>query len=255
MRQIKNRNLLIMNLVIDIGNTRVKGAVFRGDELVERFDSECVTRGWLQEIVVRYPDTCRAIVSSTRNDLSEVVALLSEVVGYVVGFQPGVTPVPIGNDYHTPLTLGADRLAAAVGGAKLYPMSDLLIVDFGTAITIDYVEGGSFRGGNISPGVTTRFRALADYTAKLPLCSPTDEVLDYGRTTYEAIEQGVMRGVEHEIRGYVEAFLKKNAKKSIIFTGGDAKYFAKQIKNTIFADCEPVFFGLNAILEYNAEKQ
>jgi type III pantothenate kinase len=244
-----------MNLIIDIGNTRVKGAVFRFRELVERFDCERVTSEWLEAILKRYPEISRAIVSSTRNDMADVVAMLDSRVGYVVGFEPGITPVPIANDYHTPLTLGADRLAAAVGAAMLYPESDLLIVDFGTAITIDFVEGGSFRGGNISPGVTTRFRALADYTAKLPLCSPTEAVLDYGRTTYEAIEQGVMRGVEHEIRGYVELFLKKNAKKSIIFTGGDAKYFAKQIKNAIFADCEPVFFGLNAILEYNAEKQ
>jgi type III pantothenate kinase len=101
--------------------------------------------------------------------------------------------------------------------------------------------------------VTTRFRALADYTACLPLCSATEEVLDYGATTREAIEQGVMRGVEHEIRGYVDAFLQKNDEKCIIFTGGDAKYFVKRIKNTIFADCEPVIFGLNRILNYNAE--
>jgi type III pantothenate kinase len=187
--------------------------------------------------------------------MADVVAMLDSRVGYVVGFEPGITPVPIANDYHTPLTLGADRLAAAVGASALYPDEDLMIVDFGTAITIDYVEGGEFRGGNISPGVTTRFRSLADYTACLPLCQPTDEVLEYGRTTIEAIQQGVMRGVEHEIQGYIDCFSKKNTKKSIILTGGEAKYFVKRIKNTIFADCEPVFFGLNAILEYNAEKQ
>jgi type III pantothenate kinase len=58
--------------------------------------------------------------------------------------------------------------------------------------------------------------------------------------------------VEHEISGYVEAFSKENEKKHIIFTGGDAKYFVKRIKNTIFADCEPVILGLTTILEYNA---
>ena len=49
-------------------------------------------------------------------------------------------------------------------------------------------------------------------------------------------------------------FSKENDKKCIIFTGGDAKYFVKRIKNTIFADCEPVIFGLNRILNYNAER-
>jgi type III pantothenate kinase len=163
------------------------------------------------------------------------------------------TPVPIGNDYLSPQTLGVDRLAAAVGVVKCMGYEDCLIIDFGTAITIDLVEGGVFRGGNISPGVTTRFRALADYTACLPLCAPTEEVLEYGRTTTEAIEQGVMRGVEQEIRGYVEQFLLKNHENCIIFTGGDAKYFVKRIKNAIFADCEPVIYGLATILDYDAE--
>jgi type III pantothenate kinase len=130
-----------------------------------------------------------------------------------------------------------------------------LIIDFGTAITIDYVEGGVFLGGNISPGMTTRFRALADYTAKLPLCQATEAQLSYGTTTREAIEQGVMQGITHEIEGYIEAFSEKKTKKCTIFTGGDAKYFVKRIKNTIFADCEPVLVGLNRILNYNAEKK
>ena len=165
------------------------------------------------------------------------------------------TPWAIIVAYATPATLGADRLAAAVGGVELFPDSDILIVDFGTAITIDYVEDGVFRGGNISPGVTTRFRALADYTAKLPLCAPTEEELPYGRTTIEAIEQGVMQGITHEIKGYIDSFLLKNEEKSIIFTGGEAKYFANRIKNAIFAKYDLVVCGLNRILEYNAKPE
>ena len=99
-----------------------------------------------------------------------------------------------------------------------------------------------------------RFRALHDYTKRLPKCEPTDENLELGRTTSQAIEQGVMQGITHEIEGYIEAFSKKKGEKCIIFTGGDAKYFVKRIKNTIFADCEPVVFGLNRILNYNAER-
>ena len=244
-----------MNLIIDIGNTRAKVALFSCGKLIESYIVEPLTREYIDELLTKYPLVSKAIVSSTRGNIDEVVSMLSGVVDYVVGFKPGITPIPIGNDYHTPLTLGADRLAAAVGGVALYPESDLLIIDLGTAITIDYVEEGSFKGGNISPGVTTRLRALADYTAKLPLCSPTYDVLEYGRTTREAIEQGVMRGVEQEIRGYCDDFSKKNGEKRIIFTGGDAKYFAKRIKNAIFADCEPVVFGLNTILNYNAENK
>ena len=243
-----------MNLIIDIGNSRAKVVVMDGDALINEYVAEGFSSSLFDEIMASYPTISRAIIASTRGDEEATKEIVAKRLNKVVIFKPATTPIPLENHYHTPETLGADRLAAAVGAQAMHPNCDIMIVDFGTAITIDFVEGGAFKGGNISPGVTTRFRALADYTARLPRCYATDEVLDYGRTTNEAIEQGVMRGVEHEIRGYTEAFLQKNGEKCIIFTGGDAKYFVKRIKNTIFADCEPVIFGLNRILNYNAER-
>ena len=242
-----------MNLIIDIGNSRAKVVVMDADMLKKEYVEESFDAALCAEIFADYPTIERAIIASTRGDEEVVKAIVEERIAKVIIFKPATTPIPLANHYHTPETLGADRLAAAVGAQALYPDSDIMIVDFGTAITIDFVEGGAFKGGNISPGVITRFRALADYTARLPRCYATDEALDYGRTTQEAIEQGVMRGVEHEIRGYAELYMQKNGRKCIIFTGGDAKYFVKRIKNTIFADCEPVIFGLNRILNYNAE--
>lgn len=243
-----------MNLIIDIGNSRAKVVVMDGDTLIKEYVAEEFNASLFAEIMGAYPTISRAIIASTRGDEERVKQIVAERIAKVVVFKPATTPIPLANHYHTPETLGADRLAAAVGAQAMYPDCDIMIVDFGTAITIDFVEGGAFKGGNISPGVTTRFRALTDYTARLPRCYATEEVLGYGRTTKEAIEQGVMRGVEYEILGYAEAFLQKNVKKEIIFTGGDAKYFVKRIKNTIFADCEPVVFGLNIILNYNAER-
>lgn len=242
-----------MNLIVDVGNSRVKAVVIEGSDCVAEYVAKDHSEEWLRGIVEAH-DVERAIVSSTRGNGAEVATLLRTMLPYVENFVPATMPIPLANHYHTPETLGADRLAAAVGVAAMYDGCDAMIVDFGTAITIDYVVDGAFLGGNISPGVTTRFRALADYTACLPLCSATEEVLDLGRTTREAIEQGVMRGVEYEIRGYIEAFWEKKEKKIVIFTGGDAKYFAMRIKNAIFADCEPVIYGLSRILEYNAER-
>ena len=241
-----------MYLIVDIGNSRAKIVVVEGANILYNTVAECVSVDIVEGLMAQYSGITHAIISTTRGDGESVKTLLSGYIGEVVLFTPATTPIPIANHYHTPNTLGADRLAAAVGAWAMYPDSDIMVVDFGTAITIDYVVGGAFVGGNISPGVSTRFRSLNDYTACLPLCEPTEVVLEYGRTTREAIEQGVMRGVEHEIRGYVEAFSKENGKKRIIFTGGDAKYFVKRIKNTIFADCEPVISGLTTILEYNA---
>ena len=244
-----------MYLIIDVGNSRAKVVVMENDEILYQTESETINDAILSDIVGRYGDIDSAIISTTRGNGNNLEALVGGYVERVLLFTPATTPIPIKNGYHTPQTLGADRLAAAVGAWAMSPDCDVMVVDFGTAITIDYVIGGEYRGGNISPGVTTRFRALADYTACLPLCKPTEQVLEYGRTTTEAIEQGVMRGVEHEIRGYVEAFSKENDKKRIIFTGGDAKYFVKRINNKIFADCEPLIFGLATILKYNAKSE
>ena len=241
-----------MNLIVDIGNTRAKIAVVDNREVVEQIVVEDVTSDIIADVTHRHTAIHQAIVASTRANAAQVAKMIEEYVERVVVFNPATTPIPIGNSYHTPETLGADRLAAAVGVAALYPERDAMIVDFGTAITIDYVTGGVFRGGNISPGVTTRFRSLADYTACLPFCSATDEVLEYGRTTKEAIEQGVMRGIKYETEGYISEFSAKYDKLCIIFTGGDAKYFVKRIKNAKFAKCDLVFCGLNRILEYNA---
>ena len=243
------------NLIIDIGNSRAKAAVMRDGRSVAEYVTTACSPSWIEELLALNEDVCQAIISSTGIATKAIYEFLVSRLDYVVDFSPATTPLPIGNDYLTPATLGADRIAAAVGAWRLYPDNDILIVDFGTAITVDYVVDGRFKGGNISLGMTTRFRALSDYTARLPLCSATEDVLAYGRTTCEAIEQGVMQGITHEIEGYISAFSQEKSKICTIFTGGDAKYFVKRIKNAIFADCEPVICGLNTILEYNAKRR
>ena len=229
-----------MNLVVDFGNTLVKLAVFDKGELVAQRCMERLHPSVLEELLSEWP-VRRAVVASTRGEGDDVASQ---------------TSVPIGNAYLTPETLGRDRLAAAVGATVLYPGENVLIVDFGTAVTIDLVTAdNTFRGGCISPGVTMRFRALHDYTAKLPLCAATGGEGLSGLTTEEAIELGVMNGIAFEIEGYVTRMREKIDGLRVIFTGGDAKFFVKRIKNTIFANCNLVFCGLNRILEHNASEE
>ena len=225
-----------MNLTIDIGNTLIKMAVFDGGEIVEKLLAEECDTKLLDGLLARWPAIDRAIIASTGGRTAPLARML------------------IRNGYDTPETLGADRLAAAVGAALVAEGRDALVVDFGTAITVDYVSGdGTYRGGAISPGMGMRFQALHRYTARLPLCRETAEERLYGTTTTSCIEQGVMNGIAFEIEGYIARFRRENADICIIFTGGAAKNFAKRIKNAIFADCELVFLGLNRILEFNAE--
>ena len=123
-------------------------------------------------------------------------------------------------------------------------------------MTLDVVSAeGVFLGGCISLGVAMRFRALHDYTAALPLCGAAEATGLVGRTTGEAIRFGVMNSLRFEIEGYIARIEAQFEDLCVIFTGGDAKFFAKRIKNTIFANCNLVFCGLNRILEYNASEE
>ncbi len=243
-----------MNLIIDRGNTATKIAVMDSNKILFRQRVENLSAEMVAALLDEYKSIDKAIVASSGADDESVCCLLRERVAYFLEFTPEVD-IPLKNGYKTPETLGADRLAAAVGAQVLYGAESMLIVDFGTAITFDLVSDGTFCGGNISLGVGARFRALHEYTSKLPLCEPTDEKLEFGRSTREAIEQGVMSGVERETEGYISEFSAKYDNLCIIFTGGDAKYFVNRIKNTIFADWDLTLYGLNRILEYNATKK
>ncbi len=241
-----------MNLIVDIGNSRVKCAVIDKETIIWSGVSDELSTAEIEALCCKF-EIHKSIVSSTRGDMQHVVRELRKHVGHSMLFDYD-TPIPIKNSYSTPETLGRDRLAAAVGASVLSNAANQLIIDLGTAITIDLVtETGGFEGGVISPGVEMRLRALNEFTASLPKCSPTKEVVDVARSTKEAIEQGVMRGVEYELRGHIAKMVEKFCEIDVIFAGGDAKYFDMQIKNAIFAPSELIFVGLNRILEYNAE--
>ena len=244
-----------MNLTIDIGNTLIKMAVFDGGEIVEKLLAEECDTKLLDGLLARWPAIDRAIIASTGGRTAPLARMLRVRAVKCLEFTPA-TPVPIGNAYLTPATLGRDRLAAAVGAATLYPGRNALIVDFGTAVTLDFVSAdGVFRGGCISPGMAMRFRALHEYTAALPLCDATDSAELLGRTTDEAVRLGVMNSLAFEIEGYIARMQGEIEDLCVIFTGGDTNFFAKRIKNTIFANCNLVFWGLNRILEYNASEE
>ena len=151
-------------------------------------------------------------------------------------------------------TLGKDRLAAAVGANYLQPGKDLLVIDAGTAITYELIDAsGSYLGGNISPGMTTRFRALNLFTEKLPLVVEQEYIPLVGTDTETAIQAGVVNGIVCEMDGYIEMLRLKYPNLLVFLTGGHSFYFERRLKNSIFADINLVLTGLNRILEYNVE--
>jgi type III pantothenate kinase len=156
--------------------------------------------------------------------------------------------MPLCNRYVTPATLGVDRLAAAVGAATLFPKRECLIIDCGTAITIDFLSAaGEFLGGNISPGLQMRFKALHTFTAALPMGRADRHTPLIGVSTQEAVEAGVVQGAVNELEGYLAQYTVYTP----VFTGGDAFYFAKRIKKPIFVIVNLNFIGLAKIVEHN----
>ena len=98
-----------------------------------------------------------------------------------------------------------------------------------------------------------RFRALNDYTNKLPLLNKIYSPSIIGKSTNEAIESGVLLGVINEVDGYIDTIKQQFKGLKTIITGGDAIFFDKNLKNTIFVDQNLVLTGLNRILNYNGK--
>jgi type III pantothenate kinase len=237
------------NLAIDIGNTLAKLAIFSGNELLHIETHETVNADIINKLVNRF-EVNRAIVSCVGELPSNFADFFSHKVEVL--FFTASTPVPIKNCYKTPNSLGVDRLAAAVAANSLYPESNVLSVDCGTAITFDLVTSkAEYLGGSITLGVSTRFKALNSFTAKLPLLSIQDNYPLIGTSTSESILSGVLNGVVNEIDGYIDAVKAKYFPINIVFTGGDSFFFDKKLKNSIFVHPNLVLIGLNRILNYN----
>lgn len=239
-----------MNLVIDIGNTLTKIAVFDADALVEVYTQPGQSPEEIKRVFSLYK--IEQIIVASVVELTPETKQVLQTFTVPVLFLQSDTPIPVENLYETPQTLGYDRIAAVVAANREYPGRDILVIDIGTAITYDFADSRNrYRGGNISPGMRMRFKALNHYTGKLPLVEKEGELPPLGKSTETAIRSGVMKGIEYEINGYITSLKHKYPELLVFLTGGDANSFAANIKNIIFADSFLVLKGLNRILNYN----
>ena len=250
LRKLKSKNL--MNLVIDIGNTRTKIALFKTGKIVKKsiFETEELVM-YVKDYLRAYPETSRAIIASVDILNKEDLKVLQETLPVMVLSHN--TSVPFINLYATPDTLGIDRIALISASINSYPNTNTLIIDAGTCITYDFVSNkNEYYGGAISPGLSMRFKALHEFTAKLPLLEPQMPVSITGNTTASSIQSGVIIGIINEISGVILEYEKKHEVLTVILTGGDAKFLSKQLKNSIFANSNFLLEGLNFILEFNS---
>ena len=243
------------NLVIDIGNTQTKLAIFDEQEIVFFEHFENISNAQIEEIVSGH-HIAKAIVSSVKNEAGNGIKLDDKIKIYRFNYQMATN---INNLYRTSATLGADRLAAVAAAVGLNPGKNNLVIDAGTCITYDFVDAGkNYYGGSISPGLNMRYKAMNNYTSALPLVSKDPNFSgSTGRDTVTAMQSGVQNGVKYEAEGFINSYMQQYASINIILTGGDGIFLDTLLKNSIFApyiknDPYLVLRGLNAIVqEYN----
>ena len=241
------------NLVIDIGNTNSKLAIFSEKELVHYQRVSGIEQSALSNLIEQY-QVANAAVSSVKDDIHQLGSFLAEKVNYV----PFTTALDAGiiNRYETPSTLGLDRWAKVIAASRLFPNRNCMMIDAGTCITYDTInDKKEYFGGSISMGIKMRFESLNHYTGRLPLINwgEDEKNIPFGSNTRNAIKNGVLQGVMHEIEGFVTEENQKNKELIVIITGGDADFLNKQLKNSIFATqiiYEPylVLKGINEVI-------
>ncbi len=242
-----------MNLIVDVGNTAIKLAIFSKQEMLHKISvGNEVLLQKLEELFLAFPKISFIIISSVGKLSSEAQSYLNKQAK--VHLLSHVSKVPFENKYSTPTTLGVDRIALASAACYHYPFENVLVIDAGTCITYDVInDKKQYLGGVISPGVSMRYQSMHSFTANLPLLEPKNLDFEFGSNTNESIHAGVIHAIGYEIDGFIKEIKEKYNPLKVIFTGGDALFLRDRIKNDIFAHSNFLLEGLNYLLEINKD--
>jgi type III pantothenate kinase len=239
-----------MLLAVDVGNTRIKAAVFKHDTILEQLvfgKSELENN--LSVLLNKYPDCRDWIVASVGGIEKEVFLTFSENAD--IHFISHEDAFPFENLYATPKTLGIDRMVLASGAVWQFPKQDRLVIDAGTCVTYDFIDANDrYLGGAISPGLRLRYESLNRFTAQLPLLEKEAPTGLIGNSTAQSIHSGVVQGLVNEIDGFVAEYRSRYPNFIIILTGGDAEFLANRLKNTIFANSNFLLESLNQMFQH-----
>ena len=238
-----------ITICFDFGNTRLKAAIFKENELLEIAILSKGDEAEVAELIHKWSPK-KSILSSVVHHDKGIETLLSAKTSFhllgpssVINFTS-----PVGK----PETIGADRLAIIAAAVDKFPQQHSLAISLGTCITYNFVNNQhQFLGGSISPGMQMRFKAMHEQTALLPLITPSSEFTLVGYDTKTNLLSGVILGIAAEIDGIIGAYEQKYAKFNVLLTGGDICYFAPHLKKRIFADQNLIYKGLYAICEKN----
>ena len=239
-----------MILSVDIGNTRIKGAVFEGNTQIDTFFfTKKDFQKKIENILKTHQKITHLVVASVGDVEKE--SFLEFKKELKVHFISHKDPFPFFNDYETPQTLGIDRMVLAAGAIFKFPNQNRLVIDAGTCVTFDFIDDENrYHGGAIAPGLRLRYESLHNFTAKLPLLTLESPKGLIGKSTSESIHSGVVNGLVYEIDGFIDEYRARYSNFIIILTGGDTDFLAKRLKNTIFANSNFLLESLNQTFQY-----
>ncbi|MEC5164980.1 type III pantothenate kinase [Flavobacterium sp. PL11] len=239
-----------MILVVDVGNSRIKAAVFEQAMLLESYVFDNINlKINIQNILNKFQKVTELVVSSVAN--LDKQSFLDFDSSLKVSFITTTDSFPFHNKYSTPQTLGIDRMILAAGAVLAFPNQNRLVIDVGTCITYDFIDDqNNYLGGAIAPGLRLRYESLHNYTAKLPLLSLESPNYITGNSTSNSIHSGIVNGVVYEIDGFINEYKLSYPNFIIILTGGDTDFLAKRLKNTIFANSNFLLESLNQTHQY-----
>jgi len=184
---------MAFDLVLDIGNSRIKGGLFEGKTLTKSFGFPIAQADQILSLLQGH-SIARVLISSVHAPTEEKVkALLSEknIPFHLLDYKK----LKMGFDVEEPEQLGQDRIAGAYGALTLFPIYDCVVVDCGTAITVDLIaKEGRYLGGMIYPGGVLCAKALSNYTDKLPLVTPQKPSSPLAKTTVTHLQSGIYYG-------------------------------------------------------------
>ena len=249
-----------MLLVVDVGNTNTVLGLFDGEELVHDWRIRTVVDHTVDEygmLIYNLYKTSRissrkirdiiisCVVPPMLNILEPLCGKYFSLKPLIVG--PGVkTGMPI--FYDNPKEVGADRIVNAVAGYEKYKQ-DLIIVDFGTATTFDYVSArGEYMGGCITPGIMISSEALFERAAKLPRVELSKPRSIVAKDTVSSMQAGIIYGYAGLVDGICER-MKAEVKSNplVVATGGLAKIVAPETRNINVVDDMLTLEGLRII--------
>lgn len=240
-------------LSIDIGNNKIKLDYWADDGIL--YHKVCDSIPWEEiEREVESADIKGIIVSSVRKDYQNIIQKLKEESGCDVIIDFNREEIDkISDKIKYKGNVGADRIAAFLGAQALV-YGPKLIIDAGTAITLDIADKeGCYRGGNISLGLKSRLKALADATSLLPKVEEFKTFSYFGRDTHSAIEDGARNGVIGEILYTIELAKLEYQIEWVVITGGDAENFLRAVMEK-WEKCIPDNFLVGRGLNYHLRK-